>query len=96
MYASIQRYHRTATPGSDSSDIGWRLGTILARSHGFIAAVVVEGIGGALSTIKLFDDQASLNAATPASERWMLEQGGISELGATEVASGEVVAQKGL
>jgi hypothetical protein len=96
MYASIQRYHVSLTPGRDSSDIGWRLGTILARSPGFIVAVVVEDSGGALFTIKLFDDEASLNAATPVAERWMSEQGGVSELEAIEVASGEVVAQKGL
>ena len=95
MYASIHRYH-TATPGSESSDIGWRLGTILARSHGFVAAVVVEDSGGALFTIRLFDDQASLNTATPLQERWMAEHGGVWGLGATEVATGEVVAQKGL
>lgn len=96
MYASIHRYHVTATAGSDLSDVGWQLGAILARSRGFVAAVVVEDHGGALITIRLFDDKASLNAATPVAERWMSEHGAAAEPGATEVASGEVVAQKGL
>jgi hypothetical protein len=96
MYASIHRYHVTATRGTDSSDAGWRLGVVLARSHGFIASVVVEDSGGTLFTIKLFEDQASLNAATPLAERWMVEHRPLLEPGAIEVATGEVVAQKGL
>ena len=96
MYASIHRYYVSATPIGDPSEVGWRLGAMLARTRGFVAAVVVEDSGGALFTIKLFADQASLNAAAPLTERWMKEHGGVRELGATEVATGEVVAQKGL
>jgi hypothetical protein len=96
MYASINRYHVNATPIGDPAEVGWRLGAILARSPGFVAAVVVEDGMGALFTIKLFDDQASLNAATPLAERWVAEHRGMLAPGATEVATGEVVAQKGL
>jgi hypothetical protein len=96
MYASIHRYQVSATHIDDPSEVGWRLGAILARSPGFVAAVVVEDSAGELFTIKLFEDQASLTAATPLAERWMAEHGGMLEPGATEVATGEVVAQKGL
>jgi hypothetical protein len=96
MYASIHRYHVTATPRTDSSDVGWRLGAILARSQGFVAAVVMDDGAGGLFTINLFEDQASLSAATPLAERWMSEHCSVLELGAIKVATGEVVAQKGL
>jgi hypothetical protein len=96
MYASIQRYHISATPIDDPAEVGWRLGAVLARSHGFVAALVVEDSTGALFTIGLFEDQASLIAAKPVAERWMAENRGVLEPGATEVATGEVVAQKGL
>jgi hypothetical protein len=96
MYASISRYPMTATPMDDPAEVGWRLGAALTGSPGFVASVVVEDRTGALFAIGLFEDQASLIAATPLAERWMAEHRGMLEPGATEVATGEVVAQKGL
>jgi hypothetical protein len=96
MYASIHRYSMSPPPTEDPSEVGWRLGTVLARGTGFVAAVVVEDRTGALFTIGLFEDHASLIAAAPLVEHWIEENGGVLEPGAIEVATGEVVAQKGL
>jgi hypothetical protein len=64
MHTSIHRYHMSAAPIDDPAEVGWRLGALLARSHGFAAAVVLEDTTGALFTIRLFEDQASLIGAT--------------------------------
>ena len=96
MYASIHRYHVNATPIDDIAEVAWHLGTILGRIPGFVASVVVEDTTGALFAIRLFEDQAGLTAATPIVERWIAEDHGIREPRVTEIAVGEVVAQKGL
>jgi hypothetical protein len=96
MYACIHQHQLSTTPIDDAADVGWRLGSVLARSPGFVAAVVVEDSSGALFTIGLFDDQASLIAATPLAERWLTDHRGLLGPKTTEVAAGEVVAQKGL
>jgi hypothetical protein len=72
------------------------LGAILTRTPGFVATIVVEGRRGALFTITLFDDQASLIAGLSLANRWSAEHRGILQPRATAVAIGEVVAQKGL
>ena len=61
-----------------------------------VATIVVEGGRGALFTITLFEDQASLISALPLADGWSAEHRGTLEPGATEVAIGEVLAQKGL
>lgn len=96
MHACILRYQMSESPMQDPADAGWRLGPILARMPGFVATIVVEGGRGTLFTITLFDDQASLSAALSLAHRWSAEHRGMLEPGATEVAIGEVVAQKGL
>ena len=96
MYASIHRYQMSESPMQDPADAGWRLGAVLTRTPGFVATIVVEGGCGALFTITLFEDQASLISALPLADGWSAEHRGILESGATEVAIGEVVAQKGL
>jgi hypothetical protein len=45
------------------------LGAALTHSPGFVASVVVEDSTGALFTIGLFEDQASLIAAAPLGDR---------------------------
>jgi len=96
MYACIHRYQLSGSPAQDSADAGWRLGAILTRTPGFVASIVVEGRRGALFTITLFDDQASLIAALSLANRWSAEHRAMLEPRATEVAIGEVVSQKGL
>ena len=97
MYASIHRYQMNATTIDDVAEVGWRLGAVLAPSPGFVAAVVVvEATTSMLFTMRLFEDRASLMASNPLAERWMAQHLGILEPRATEVTSGEVVAQKGL
>ena len=96
MYASIQRYQMSGFPMQDPADAGWRLGAMLTRTPGFVATVVVEGGGGALFTITLFEDQASLISALPLTDGWSTEHRGMLEPGAAQVAMGEVLAQKGL
>ena len=96
MYASIHRYEVRASLENDPAELGWDLVAVLARSPRFVAAVVVEDETGALFTIRLFEDQASLVGATPTADGWVAQQAGILQSSATEVAIGEVVAQKGL
>ena len=96
MFASIHRYRLGTTRIDDAFELRGRLAAELARSPGFVAAVVVEDSAGTLLAIRLFEDQASLTAATPFAEQWIAEQRGTLEPGATELATGEVVAQKGL
>jgi hypothetical protein len=96
MYAGIIRYQMSASPTLDPADAGWRLGAVLTRTPGFVASIVVEGGCGALYAITLFEDQASLISALPLADGWSAEQRGVLEPGTTEVAIGEVLAQKGL
>jgi hypothetical protein len=72
------------------------LGAVLTRTPGFVATIVVEGGRRELFTITLFDDHASLISALSLADRWSAEHRGILEPRATEVAIGEVLAQKGL
>jgi hypothetical protein len=95
MYASIQRHSMSVNPIDDPSDVGWRLGAALTLSPGFVASIVVQDSTGLLFTIGLFEDEASLIAAAPVAQRWTAEHA-MLEPGSTEVATGEVVAQKGL
>ena len=96
MYASIHRCQISTTSVNDAAEVGWRLGAILARSPGFVAAIVVEDSTGVVFAISLFDDQTSLIAATPLVDRWTADHCGIVEPDTTELVTGEVVAQKGL
>jgi hypothetical protein len=87
MYACIHRYQMS---GSHLQDAAGRRGAILTRTPGFVASIVVEGARDILFVITLFDDRASLIAALALANRLSAEPC------ATEVAIGEVVAQKGL
>jgi hypothetical protein len=46
------------------------------RAGGLLAAVAVEDGSGALVTITLFEDRASLMAAQPLAEKWTTEHHG--------------------
>ncbi len=96
MYASIHRYLLNADSKNDLRDIGWRLGAALADVSGFVAAVSVDDDSGALVTVSLFDDADSLDAATPVTNNWTAEHRTVLGQNGTVLASGEVVAQKGL
>ena len=74
----------------------WRLGTILTRTPGFVATIVMDGGRRTLFTISLFEDQVSLTSALSLVDGWSADHRGILESGAAEVAIGEVVAQSGL
>jgi len=87
MYACIHRYQVSGLPDQDAAG---RRGAILTRTPGFVASIAVEGTRGVLFAITLFDDRASLIAALALADRVSAEPC------ATEVAIGEVVAQKGL
>ena len=58
--------------------------------------MALEDSQGALVTISLFEDQATLAAAQPLADRWHREHHAALDPHVTEVASGDVVAQKGL
>jgi len=95
VYATVRRYQ--VSPGSeDLAEVGWRLGASLTQLPGFVAAVAVEDAQGGLVTVSLFEDRVSLAAAEPLTERWTMQHRGTLRLEATDVVSGEVVAQKGL
>ena len=96
MYASIDRYCISAAPIDDVAEVGWRLGTLLGRIPGVVASVVMEDTTGTLFTVRLFEDRASLTAAAPIVEHWKTEHCGMLKSRATEIAAGEVLAQKGL
>ena len=87
MYACIHRYQVSGFPNQDAAG---RRGAILTRTPGFVASIAVEGARGILFAITLLDDRASLIAALAHANRLSAEPC------ATEVAIGEVVAQKGL
>jgi hypothetical protein len=70
MYATIRRYEVNGPSIADLVDAGHRFGTAVSRTPGFVAAVAVEETGGALLTIGLFDDRASLVAAEAFAEQW--------------------------
>jgi hypothetical protein len=95
MHASIQRYSVSFDSAADSlADLGWRLNTLLAPLGGFVASMAIADESGALITINLFDDGASLAAATQSLYDQTRRAAG--NLRAREIARGEVVAQKGL
>jgi hypothetical protein len=96
MYATIRRYQVSGGSIDDLARAGQGLGAILSQTPGFVAAVAVEVDGRALVTIDLFDDGASLAAAETVAERWTVEHRATVGARVTEVATGEVVAQKGL
>jgi hypothetical protein len=97
MYACIHRYEMTGwSPMQDRADVGWHLGSILTRMPGFVATIVVEGGRSELYAITLFDDQVSLISALSLANGGSAGNRGILEPAATEVAIGEVLAQKGL
>jgi hypothetical protein len=87
MYACIHRYQMSGSPMHGAAG---RRGAILTRTPGFVASIAVEGARGVLFAITLFDDRASLIEALALTNRLSAEPC------ATEVAIGEVVAQKGL
>jgi hypothetical protein len=80
----------------DLVEAGHRLGTALGQAPGFVAAIALEETGGNLVTVGLFDDLGSLQSATAYTEQWAVENRGRLSLVCLTVASGEVVAQRGL
>jgi hypothetical protein len=96
VYATIHRYATSAGSTDELAEVGWQLGSALARSPGFVATVAVEDGSGALITISLFEDLVSLAGAAPLAERWTAEHRARLILPAIEMATGEVVAQTGL
>ena len=95
MYACIYRYRMSSSPMDDPAGACWRLGTILTRTPGFVATIVVDTGRRTLFTITLFEDHGSLTSALSLVDGWSADHRGILESGA-EVAIGEVVAQSGL
>jgi len=97
MYACIHRYQMSGwSPMQNPAAVSWHLGAIPTRIPGFVATIVVEGSRGDLYTITLFDDQVSQTSALSLANGWLAEHRGILEPTVTEVAIGEVLAQKGL
>jgi len=96
MYAVIHRYGVPARSTDDLADAAYMLGNQLACARGFVAAVAVEDRAGALVTITLFDDSASLEAGAGVADRWVAEHRNAIDSRGTEIATGEVIAQKGL
>ena len=96
MHATIRRYG----PGAGAEDArvrAWRaLAVILAREDGFISCAVLETGDGELTAITFFDDAASLTAGDRKVESWLAEREGDLARLLVQVASGEVVAQRGL
>src|SRR5205085_333205 len=96
MYATIRRYAARDVSIDDLADAGYRLGRALSETPGFVAALAVEERNGDLLTIGVFDDRSALRAGEALANRWTLEYAARFGLGTTEVATGEVVAQRGL
>jgi hypothetical protein len=96
MHATIRHY----VPGVESSQDWlhvWRaLATALNGAAGFISFAVVATGDGGLAAITLFDDATSLAAADRWIEGWLADQK--ADLGRFQIhiATGEVVAQRGL
>ena len=96
MYATIDRYASTTGSVDILAEAGHRLGTQLSRASGFVAAVSVLAGPDELLTIRLFQDEPSLEAARQVVAHWAAEHRPVVGNCSTELGSGEVVAQKGL
>jgi len=96
MYANIRRYQSLAGSMDPLAEAGWRLGSVLANVSGFVATLTVEDGQGAVVVVNLFEEQSGLAAAEPITEQWTTQHRDALHPVATEVACGEVLAQKGL
>ena len=96
MHAAIDRYARTSGSLDDLAEAGYVLGTRLSRAPGFVAALSILAEPDDLITIRLFQDQATLESAGHLVTVWATEYPVSLASGVTEMASGELVAQKGL
>jgi heme-degrading monooxygenase HmoA len=96
MHATIRHY----APGAGSGEEGvraWRaLAAALSGEAGFISCAVLATGDGGLAAISFFDDAASLAAADRKIEGWLAERAADLARLLVQVASGEVVAQRGL
>lgn len=96
MHATIRRY----APGSGSAEDGaksWRaLAARLSRETGFISCAVLATGDGGLAAISIFDDAATLAVADRRVEEWLATGAGELAPLLVQVATGEVVAQRGL
>ncbi|HLZ25072.1 MAG TPA: hypothetical protein VKQ30_23365 [Ktedonobacterales bacterium] len=96
MYANIRRYRARAGTTDVLAEAGWRLGSVLANVSGFVATVIVDDGPEAVIVVTLFEERSRLAAAELMTEQWTTLHRDALNPGATEVACGEVLAQKGL
>jgi len=96
MHATIRHY----APGSGSGEDGaksWRaLAAWLSREAGFISCAVLATGDGGLAAISVFDDAGTLAQADRRAEEWLATRAGEPAPLLVQVATGEVVAQRGL
>ena len=96
MYANIRRYRARAGSTDVLAEAGGRLGSVLPNVSGFVATVTVDDGPGAVIVVNLFEERSGLAAAEPMTEQWTTQHRDALNPGATEMACGEVLAQKGL
>jgi hypothetical protein len=83
MYASIRRY--TTTSGSDIEEITRRVragfAPIISQTPGFIAYYVVDGGGGVVASVSIFERQAGAEESNRRAADWVRQN--IAEFVAT-------------
>lgn len=96
MHATICRYEVVGGTPKEWDLAGRLLGSTAGRAPGLVACVVLEVGPGALATVSIFEDEASLKAAQRIVEVSLAECRPRLLPDRPEVTTGEVVYQKGL
>ncbi|HET7035629.1 MAG TPA: hypothetical protein VFI42_08115 [Thermomicrobiaceae bacterium] len=96
MYTSIHRYGELSASPEDMTHAIRELAVALSKLPGFITYLALDCGAGACGTIAIFDDHESLALADRLAARWVSDRLGSRSLETPLLASGEIIAQRGL
>jgi hypothetical protein len=96
MYATIRRHlEEAALPGARAS-AGRALAARLGALPGFVAYLLLEGPDGGCVAVCLFEDRGGLEDAERLAAAWRATDGASPWAELVDLATGEVIVQRGL
>jgi hypothetical protein len=96
MYATIRRFPRIAGSPEDVTRAGRELAAVLCKVPGFVSYAVLEADDGGCTAVSVFESRADLDAADRLATQWIAEHAAGLWPDAPQIASGEIVAQRGI
>ena len=93
MYASIRKY-KSSNTAETIKRVNEGFVPIISQARGFVAYYLVDGGGGSLASVSLFETQAGADESNRLAADWVKANLAALTAGPPEITAGEVAAAK--